>query len=56
MYSLKFLSDRIFSYLILVCNCEINYWRLVHLVGVDVLEETGELGAELEGGGVLFGG
>jgi hypothetical protein len=56
MYSLKFLSDRMFSYLILVCNCEINYWRLVHLVRVDVLEETGKFGSEFEGGGVLFGG
>jgi hypothetical protein len=45
-----------FSYLILVCNCEINYWRLVHLVRVDMLEETGEFGSEFEGRGVLFGG
>ena len=56
MYSLKFLSDRMFSSLILVWNCEINYWRLVHLVRVDVLEEPGEFGSEFEGRGVLFGG
>lgn len=43
MYSLKFLSDRMFYYLILVYGfMGINYWSLIHLIGMDVLEEIGE--------------